>query len=178
MAVVSPHLIRTYTARQLALVSGDDRVVVFASCGGRWAASAVLVHQPTLSRRVADLAPDVHTVVIVDQPLPDAATVSLIDDMLVAFENADVDALAVPAPLTEAVKETDGRYVLAGLDRSSLVSVRCPEVISRSVLARALQPAADRRWVNPTALVCEWGGRVGFYGEVRPLVDGPATPTR
>lgn len=167
--MVSPHLLRPFSSRQLALVSGEGQVTVFAVLGGRFAGPSVQVHVPTLARRVEELSRHIDTVVFVDEPVPDAAVVALVDDMLAVFEDLDADVLAQHVPATEAVKRIHGDTVAEGIDRSSLAAVRAPEVIRRPALERAVGAVGEELWVNPTALVARTGGRVAFY-------RGPSVP--
>lgn len=159
----SPHLIRPYTAAQLSLVSGDHRVSVFAVQSGRFAGPSVLVHLPTARSRVDWLAPEVDTVVITDEPLPEPATVSRIDDMLAVFAELEADVLAQWLPATEALKLSSDGTIVQGVDRSTVVAVRCPEVIDRHALARGLEAAGDEGWVSPTAAVARVGGKVALF---------------
>ncbi len=159
----SLHLLRPFTARQLHLVAGDGGVVAFAVLGGRYQGPSALVHAPTLARRIDDLDPSIRTVVFFDEPVPDGPLVSLIDDMVAAFEDLDLDALVQAVPATEAVKRVEGDLIAEGIDRSSLVSVRCPEVVARGALQQAGPDLGDRLWVNPTELIAGRGGRVGLF---------------
>lgn len=161
--MVSPHLLRPFSSRQLSLVSGDGRVTVFASLGGRWRGPTSEVHGPTLARRITDLPGDIDTVVFIDEPVPDGVTVGMIDDMVHAFDDHPADALVRFVPATEAVKRVDGVLVAEGIDRSRLVAVRSPEVISRAAMANAIDGLGDRLWVNPTSLVAQSGGTVALY---------------
>jgi hypothetical protein len=160
----SPHLLRPFSSRQLSLVAGDGKVLVFAVLGGRYAGSSVQVHVPTLARRVEQLPRSIDTVVFIDEPVPDGAVVATIDDMLTEMEGSQADALAHFAPATEAVKRVDGGVVVEGVDRSSLVTVRSPEVIRKPALERALDRVEPMQWVNPTALVAAHGFVVELHG--------------
>lgn len=166
--MMSPHLLRPFSSRQLSLVEGDGQVMAFGVLGGRYSGPSVEVHAPTLIKRVQDLPKSIHTVVFFDEPVPDAATVSTIDDMLAVFEQLEVDVLTQYVAATEAVKRVEGDIVAEGIDRSALVAIRCPEVIRREALDRAVEALADELWVNPTARVAHAGGAVAFYGS--PLV--------
>ena len=166
--MTSPHLLRPFTSRQLALVEGDGRVMAFGVLGGRYVGPSVQVHAPTLIKRVRDLPRSIDTVVFFDEPVPDAAMVSTIDDMLAAYAQLEVDVLVPYVAATEAVKRVQGEVVAEGIDRSSLVSIRCPEIIDRSVLDRTVTALGDELWVNPTALIAGRGGRIELYGH--PLV--------
>jgi hypothetical protein len=161
--MASPHLLRPYTAAQLSLVSGDERVAVFAVLSSRFAGPSVLVHVPTARSRLDWLANQVEVVVFVDEPIPEPATVSRIDDMLTVFPDLDVDALTQWLPATEALKSTRDGIIQRGIDRSGVAAVRCPEVVRRSTLARGLDAAGDETWLNPTAAVASVGGSVAFF---------------
>lgn len=161
--MASPHLLRPYTAAQLSLVSGDHRVAVFGVSGGRFAGPSVLVHVPTAQARLDWLAPDVETVVFSDESLPDPATISRIDDMLAVFPDLEAVALTQWLPATEALKVERGGVIERGVDRSAVAAVRCPEVIARLTLARALASCGESVWVNPTAAVAAIGGDVAFF---------------
>ena len=162
--MVSPHLLRPFTARQLSLVEGEGRVLAFSVLGGRFVGPSVQVHAPTLAHRVVHLPEQIDTVVFFDEPVPDAAMVSLVDDMLEAFDRVPAEVLARYSDATEAVKRVAGGVVVEGIDRSSLVVVRCPEVIGREALERAVASLSDEMWVNPTALAAASGASVSIYG--------------
>lgn len=162
--IMSPHLLRPFNSRQLSLVEGDGRVVVFSVLGGRCAGPSVMVHAPTLVRRVSDLPRSIATVVFVDEPVPDASTVSTIDDMLAAYEGLDADVLVQYVAAMEAVKRVDGDELAEGIDRSSLVAIRCPEVTDRQALDQAVSRITEELWVSPTALVAAIGGKVALFG--------------
>lgn len=147
--------------------------MVFSVLGGRFAGPSVLVHVPTLVRRVRELPRYIDTVVFVDEPVPDGALVATVDDMVAAFGSADLDVLAQYVPATEAVKRVDGMVVAEGIDRSSLVAVRCPEVIRRSTLEKAVSEVGEQMWVNPAALVVASGGKIGFYEGPRAAIRRP-----
>lgn len=157
-------MLRPFTARQLSLVEGSDRVMVFAVLGDRYVGSAVQVHLPTLLRRLDCLPAEVDTLVFVDEPVPDAATIATIDDMLAAMEGGRADALGRYVPATDAVKRVEGDRVVEAIDRVALVGLRSPEVIRRPALERAVEGVGDAQWVNPTGLVAASGGVVEFFG--------------
>ncbi len=161
--MVSPHLLRPFSSRQLSLVSGDGKVLVFAVLGGKFAGPSVQVHVPTLARRVEQLPRHIDTVVFIDEPVPDGAVVATIEEMLVEFEDSPADVLAHYVPATEAVKRVESEVVVEGIDRSSLVSVRSPELIRRPVLERSVDKAGNLAWVNPTALVASTGATVSLF---------------
>ncbi len=144
-------------------MAGDGRVVALAILGGRYVGPSVQVHLPTLARRVETLPRSIDTVVLFDEPVPDGAMVTLIDDMLAAYEDLDVDGLVQFVPVTEAVKRVESSVVAEGIDRSSLVAIRCPEVFDRTRLESAVKSHPGRLWVNPTELIALDGGRVALY---------------
>ncbi len=156
-------MLRPFSSRQLSLVSGEGRVMVFAALGGRYAGPSTEVHGPTLARRVEELPRHIDTVVFIDAPVPDGALVDLIDDMVTAFGDADADVLVRSVPATEAVKRVHGHQVVEGIDRSRLVAVRAPEVVRRTALDHSIGHLGDRLWVNPTGLVAATGGRVALF---------------
>lgn len=156
-------MIRPFSARQLHLVAGDGMVEAFAVIGDHGVGPSVAVHLPTLRRRMRDLARHIRTVVFFDEPIPDGALVALIDDMVEEFTESTHDVLAVGAPVTEAVKWVEDGFILHEVDRSSLVTVRCPEVVRRDALDDALDGAGDEMWVNPTELVVAAGGMLRIF---------------
>ena len=81
-----------------------------------------------------------------------------------AREASEVDALARFAEATEAVKRVDQGTVVEGIERSELVTVRSPEVISRMALESAVENGAPRLWINASELVSQAGFTIGFYG--------------
>ena len=136
----------------------------FSVLGGRYVGSTVQVHAPTLSLRVAQLPSEIHTVVFFDDPMPDGATVAVIDDMLAEYEHGHTDVLVQAVPATEAVKRVDGTIVAESIERSTLIAVRCPEVMDRTVLTEAVGTIGERQWVNPTALMSGIGARIAAFG--------------
>lgn len=165
----SPHLLRPFPSRQLGLIEGDDRVVVFGALGGRRLGSTLLVHSPTLLFRLDHLTDEVELVVFVEDSPPDAATVATIDDMLATMGSED--GLVQFQLAAEAIKLTKGagsqRFVGQGIDRSTLVSFRPPEVLRASALIAAVTEPPTDLWVNPAGLVAANGGRIATYP--RPL---------
>ena len=163
MAMSSPHLLRPFSGRQLGLVEGDGKVMVFAVLGGRYAGPSMLAHVPTLIRRINELPDEVDVVVFVDEANPVPASVARIDDMLSVFDG--VDAMVCYQVAAEAMKVIAGQTVLRGIDRSQLVAVRGPEVILRSRLQKALEQRPPDLWMSPTALVAAAGGRIKLFPE-------------
>jgi len=162
--MASPHLLRPFTSRQLSLVEGDGRVMAFGVLGGRYAGSTVQVHAPTLALRVTQLPASISTVVFFDDPMPDGATVATIDDMLAEYEHIETDVLVQHVAATEAVKRVEDGFVREGIDRSRLVALRCPEVMDRALLTRAIETIGEHTWVNPTALMAGIGARLALFG--------------
>lgn len=154
-------MLRPFPSRQLGLIEGDDRVVVFGVLGGRRVGPTILVHTPTLLLRLDHLADDVELVVFVEDSPPDAATVATIDDMLAAMGSED--GLVQYQMAAEAIKMTRGQILSRGIDRSSLVSFRPPEVLRTAALVAAVANPPSELWVNPAGLVAANGGRIETY---------------
>ena len=159
----APQLVRSFSSRQLSLVSGQGRVVVFAVLGGGYIGRSLQVHVPTAARLLERLPAHIDTVVFIDEPVPDAALLSLIDDMIAERAALEVDVVANFVPAVEAVKRVDHDRVLEGIDRSKLVSVRPPEVVGRHGIERAMRSLDDAMWVNPSALVSSSGGTLSLF---------------
>jgi hypothetical protein len=168
----SPHLLRPFPSRQLGLIEGDDRVVVFGVLGGRRLGSTILVHSPTLLLRLDQLNDGVELVVFVEDSPPDAATVATIDDMLAAMGSED--GLVQFHVAAEAIKLTRGdasrsqhfigqHFIDRGIDRSTLVSFRPPEVLRASALVAAVTKPPTELWVNPAGLIAASGGTIAFH---------------
>jgi len=172
--VSGPHLLRPFPSRQLGLIKGGDRVVVFGVHGGRRLGSTVLVHSPTLLLSLQQLSDAVELVVFVEDSPPDAATVATIDDMLAAM--GPEDGLVQFQLASEAIKLTRGdaarsqHFIGSAIDRSTLVSFRPPEVLRAAALVAAVTKPPSQLWVNPAGLVAASGGTIATHP--RPL----ATP--
>jgi hypothetical protein len=162
--VDGPQLVRSFSSRQLSLVAGHGRVVVFAVLGGRYLGRSLQIHVPTASRLLDQLPPDIETVVFIDEPVPDAALISLIDDMVAERATRHVDAVVNFVPAVEAVKRVDGDRVAEGIDRSNLVGVRPPEVLDRKAIHEAIRGLGSRMWANPSALLAAAGGSLALFG--------------
>jgi 2-C-methyl-D-erythritol 4-phosphate cytidylyltransferase len=89
--------------------------------------------------------------------------VALIDDMVDEFVEGDHEVLAMGLPATEAVKWVESDFIKGDIDRSRLVTVKCPEVMRRDLLDAALDDAGDAMWINPTELVVSAGGSLRIY---------------
>lgn len=163
----SPHLLRPFPSRQLGLVEGDDRVVVFGVLGGRRLGSTILVHSPTLLLRLDQLTDEVELVVFVEDSPPDAATVATIDDMLASMGSEDglvqFQVAAEAVKLTKADVSGSQHFIGQGVDRSTLVSFRPPEVLRAAALVAAVTRPPSELWVNPAGLVAGNGGRIATY---------------
>ena len=162
--MVGPQLVRSFSSRQLSLVSGGGRVVVFAVLGGRHVGPSLQVHIPTAARLLDRLPGHIETVVFIDEPVPDAALISLIDDMVAGQESTGVDVVANFVPAVEAVKRVEANRVREGIDRSKLVSVRPPEVVDRRSMQRAIGAIDGGLWINPAALISSSGGSLQLFG--------------
>ena len=136
--MVGPQLVRSFSSRQLSLVSGGGRVVVFAVLGGRHVGPSLQVHIPTAARLLDRLPGHIETVVFIDEPVPDAALISLIDDMVAAQESTGVDVVANFVPAVE--------------------------VVDRRSMQRAIGAIDGGLWINPAALISSSGGSLQLFG--------------
>jgi hypothetical protein len=137
--------------------------MVLSALGGRHLGPSLQVHAPTLISRVASTLARTDVVVFIDEPLPDAATVNVIDSMLDEFGSECGLVRSVAA--TEAVKRLEGGVVAEGIDRSSLFSPRPPEIIRRACLDNAVMSLTDQQWVSPSALVLSHGGKIRTFDD-------------
>ena len=137
--------------------------MVLSALGGRHLGPSLQVHAPTLIARVASTLARTDVVVFIDEPLPDAATVSVIESMLDEFGSECGLVRSVAA--TEAVKRLEGGVVAEGIDRSSLFSPRPPEIIRRACLDNAVMSLTDEQWVSPSALILAHGGKIRTFDD-------------
>lgn len=137
--------------------------MVLSALGGRYLGPSLQVHAPTLISRVASTLARTDVVVFIDEPLPDAATVNVIESMLDEF--ASECGLVRSTAATEAVKRLEGGVVAEGIDRSSLFSPRPPEIIRRACLDNAVMALTDEQWVSPSALVLARGGMIRTFDD-------------
>lgn len=137
--------------------------MVLSALGGRYLGPSLQVHAPTLISRVASTLARTDVVVFIDEPLPDAATVSVIESMLDEF--GPECGLVRSVAATEAVKRLEGGVVAEGIDRSSLFSPRPPEIIRRACLDNAVMSLTDEQWVSPSALVLSHGGKIRTFDD-------------
>ena len=161
--LLSPHLLRPYTAQQLNLTRRAEKVMVLAALGGRQLGPALQVHAPTLVSRIGSTLLRTDVVVFIDEPVPDAATVNVIESMLddLGGECGLVRSVAA----TEAVKRLENGVVAEGIDRSSLFSPRPPEILRRECLTNAVISLTDEQWINPSALVLAQGGSIRTFDD-------------
>jgi hypothetical protein len=115
----------------------------------------------------------VERVVFIDGSSLGAATVATIDAMLGAM--GPEDGLVQFEMAAEAIKLTrelqiDGTepeeaplLIYRGVDRSTVLSFRPPEVLRASALLAALATPPSEAWVNPAGLVVANGGRIETY---------------
>jgi hypothetical protein len=160
---MSPHLLRPYSPRQLGLVEGNERLMVFASMSPYTAGPSLVVHAPTLSRRLAELPHLVEVVAFIGGPVPDLPMLAHLDDMVGYFEQIDTDCLVDYVAVTEAIKEVEGDRVVRGIPRGPLVSFRPPEVMTRPSIEAALDKSTLQAWVDPASLVVAAAGRITLY---------------
>lgn len=87
---------------------------------------------------------------------------------LAALEHAD--AAVVAAPITDTVKEVEGRRVVGTLDRSRLWAMQTPQAFRRDVLERALAVGDDvlAAATDDAALVERAGGTVVVVESLTP----------
>lgn len=146
---------------------------MFGVLGGRRLGPTILVHSPTLLLRLDQLADDVELVAFVEDSPPDAATIATIDDM-VATISAEDDGLVRFQMAAEAIKLTGEEFpggtaagpallITGGIDRSTLVSFRPPELLRAFALVAAVARPPSDLWVNPAGLVVANGGRIDLY---------------
>lgn len=161
--LLSPHLLRPYTAQQLNLTRRSEKIMVLAALGGRYLGPSLQVHAPTLISRVHTTLSRSDVVVFIDEPLPDVATIHVIEAMLDEFGSECGLVRTVAA--TEAVKRLEKGVVAEGIDRSSLFSPRPPEVIRRACLEKAISTLEDQQWVCPSALILGQGGSIRTFDD-------------
>jgi hypothetical protein len=137
--------------------------MVLSALGERHLGPSLQVHAPTLISRVASTLSRTDVVVFIDEPLPDAATVTVIESMLDEFGSECGLVRSVAA--TEAVKRLEGGVVAEGIDRSSLFSPRPPESIRRACLENAVMTLTDEQWVSPSAMVLSRGGKIRTFDD-------------
>lgn len=137
--------------------------MVLSALGGRYLGPSLQVHAPTLISRVGSTLARTDVVVFIDEPVPDAATVHVIESMLddLGTECGLVRSVAA----TEAVKRLEDGVVAEGIDRSSLFSPRPPEILRRECLANAAMSLTDQQWVSPSALVLAHGGMIRTFDD-------------
>jgi 2-C-methyl-D-erythritol 4-phosphate cytidylyltransferase len=155
--------LRPYTAQQLNLTHRSEKVMVLAALGGRYLGPSLQVHAPTLISRVASTLSRTDVVVFIDDPMPDIATIHVIESMLDEFGSDCGLVRAVPA--TEAVKRLEDGVVAEGIDRSSLFSPKPPEILRRGCLENIVLGLTDEQWVSPSALVLAAGGTIRTFDD-------------
>lgn len=136
---------------------------MLAALGGRYLGPSLQVHAPTLLSRLDSTLARTEVAVFIDEPLPDVATITVIEAMLDQFGSEHALVRAVPA--TEAVKRLEGRVVAEGIERSSLFSPRPPEVIRVDALLAAAETIGEEQWVSPSAMVVRTGGDARIFDE-------------
>jgi Asp-tRNA(Asn)/Glu-tRNA(Gln) amidotransferase C subunit len=108
-----------------------------------------------LAELLATLSHDIDTLVFASPNSTEG-----ISGMLERFQEVDADGLVAVAQIHEAVKAVRDGVVERGLDRSTIVTVTEPEILTRAVLAAALEHADLTSEVDPAALVARRGGRI------------------
>jgi hypothetical protein len=170
----SSELLHMFPAEQLGPIKGRDRVVVFGVLGDRRLGPTILVHAPTLRLSLDQLANDVQRVVFIEGSSLDPTTISTIAEMLEAMGSED--GLVRFETAAEAIKLISGNLsgepapiISRGIERSSVISFRPPEVLRRSSLVAAVSGSRSEPWVDPAGLVAANGGRIQTY----PRPQGP-----
>src|SRR5687768_5039233 len=160
----SPHLLRL-ESHELE----NDRVVLFGVLGQRWSGPTLLVHLPTLLAHLEGLADHVGRVVFVAGSSANATTLATIDAMLGAMGSEDglvrFEMAAEAIKLTRKLqvdRATSQLPVLIerGVDRSTVVSFRPPELLRTPALRAALAMPLSDEWVDPAGLIVANGGRI------------------
>lgn len=166
----SPHLLRLESHKL-----ENDGVVVFGVLGGRRTGPTLLVHRPTLLGHLEGWDDDLGRVVFVQGSAPDATMLATIDAMLIAMGSEDglvrFEVAAEAIKLTRA-PQVDGLapqlpvLIERGVDRSTVVSFRPPELLRTSALLAALAMPPSDEWVNPAGLIVANGGRIETYPRI------------
>jgi 2-C-methyl-D-erythritol 4-phosphate cytidylyltransferase len=101
-------------------------------------------------------------VVVVHDAARPLVTPGLVEDCLAALSDGGCDAAIAAAPVTDTVKECEGKTVVRTLDRSRLWAVQTPQVFRRDVLERALDQPDEviGAATDDAALVEGMGGTV------------------
>lgn len=159
-------MLRPFDPRQLGLWADPSELIVYAVMGNRYAGPTVLVHTPTLMRRLTELSKTVKTAVFLDEPFPTRTTLERVDQMLDQYSARELDALAGYVGATEALKRIHVDEVLSGVDRSTVISVASPLIISREKLKQALETnSVLPTWSCPFLLVAHAGGKAAVFEE-------------
>jgi hypothetical protein len=116
-----------------------------------------------LRRHLARFGDEIERLVFVAEPTSDPAVQRLVLAMLERFRSEDADALIAIVPVAEAVKQVRDGVVRAGLDRTNIVAVAGPEIVSRAALVSELDGPDLEPQIDPAALVARNGGRVALY---------------
>jgi 2-C-methyl-D-erythritol 4-phosphate cytidylyltransferase len=81
--------------------------------------------------------------VIVHDAARPLASVELFERALAELERSGADAVIAASPVSDTIKQVDGRVVARTLDRSVLWAVQTPQVFRRAALERALSDQPD-----------------------------------
>ena len=162
--MADPRYVQSFDPEELGLEGSlEGEIVAFSVPKKTDDGSGVMVHTGEMLRRMAELPARVAVIVFLDEPAPDNATLGQIRDMLTQYAKRKAHALVRHVAATEAVKRIEDGLVAEGVDRSSLVAVRSPEIIDRSILEKALAAVNDRMVASPTALVAAVGGVIALF---------------
>lgn len=137
--------------------------MVLAALGGRHSGSSLQVHAPTLISRIQTTLTRTDVVVFVDEPLPDEATIHVVETMLDHFGSEC--GLVRSVPVIEAIKRLQGGVVAEGIDRSSLFYPKPPEIMRRTCLEKAILTLSQEQWVCPSAVLLSSGATIEVFDE-------------
>lgn len=137
--------------------------MVLAALGGRRLGPSLQVHAPTLISRIQTTLARTDVVVFVDEPLPDEATIHVVETMLDHFGSEC--GLVRSVPVTEAIKRLEGDEIAEGIDRSMLFYPKPPEVIRRTCLEKAILTLSEEQWVCPSAVLLGMGATIRAFDE-------------
>jgi hypothetical protein len=157
-------------------------VVMFGVLGTHGSGPTLLVHWPTLLGHLVRLDDDPGRVVFVQGSSPDATTIATIEAMLIAMGSKDglvrfemaADAIKLTrSPQVDGVAPQLPVLIERGVDRSTVVSFRPPEILRTSALLAALGLSPSDEWVNPAGLIVANGGRIETYPRIPHLPPHP-----
>ena len=166
------HLLCPIPSHDLGPRGGDQRVVVFGVPGREHPGHDLRVHVQTLQVLLERLPGTVERLIFVEGSSVDSATARAIEDMLAAMGPEDgLVQFQIPAEAIKLVKRESDlsadrksvRFIERGIDRTTLLAFRPPEVLRVSSLNRALMTSSVGEWIDPAGLVAAHGGMIETY---------------